>query len=324
MQALLTRLVVSEEQRNGRDAAVRPRRQKPKAIYCKSFKIGDNFPNYLIHYKQCVKASYEDGLTEAELQTAYLTWLSTKLEPGPTVIAYDSLDDDVKKDWESLVDALTDAYSDETEREMFLTDVASFKRGSKSLVEYKNELMRLMNTYQPDLRGVGKEYQRQLTTRFIEGLEDDSLKRKLRRHCKRDRMTLEEAYIFTVDYEASELQSSVREGVAAAFAGGTLAVMDRPTTQSVIRHSLTSAGSGRSDYGQIQADIDSLKARSGRIDEGIAGLEEESARTNERIVGVSSEASKLTDSVTRLTTTMENRMDEIRQLLTGGVEQSHQ
>ena len=93
-----------------------------------------------------------------------------------------------------------------------LADVSSFKRGDKSLVQYKNDLKRLMNTYLPELSRVPAEFERQATTRFIEGLEDDELKKLLRRHCKRDRQTLEEAYLFTVDYESSDLQTRIREG----------------------------------------------------------------------------------------------------------------
>ena len=309
----MTRLVVSEEQRNGRDAAVRPRRQKPKAIYCKSFKIGENFPNYLIHYKQCVKASYEDGLTDAELDTAYLTWLSTKLDPGPTVIAYDSLEDVVKRDWGRLVDALTEAYADETERETFLADVGAFKRGAKSLVEYKNELMRLMSTYLPDLKGVDKEYQRQSTTRFIEGLEDDALKRKLRRHCKRERMTLEAAYLYTVDYESSDLQSRLREGEAAAFGAKTFGAVEQAGPQPGI---LKLPAGGGDQFRQLQEEVKGLAAKGKIAEMRIQELSAKSAETNDRLEIVSKEVGQVAVNVTKLDRKMETKFDEIKQLLT--------
>lgn len=80
------------------------------------------------------------------------------------------------------MDELADAFDDDTERELFLADVASFRRGEKGLVEYKNELLRRIKLYQPNLSTVPTEFQRQAVTRFIEGLDDVILKRKLRRY----------------------------------------------------------------------------------------------------------------------------------------------
>ena len=314
---LLQRLIVSEEQRNdreaaARDAVTRSRKKKPNAIHCKSFKIGDNFPNYVIHFEQCVKASY-DAPTDDELKAACLIWLPTKLEPGPTFIAFDTLDVTVKADWPRLVTALTEAYADETERETFLADVGSFRRGSKSLVEYKNELMRLMSTYQPDLKGVDREYQRQSTTRFIEGLEDDGLKRKLRRHCKRDKMTLEEAYLFTVDFEASDLQSRIREGETAALGLKTLGAIEQSAPRSILQP--TAAGGG-DQFQKLQEEVKGLASKSKIAEMRIQELSAKSAHTNDRIDILSKEVGQVAVNVTKLDRKMETKFDEIKQLLT--------
>ena len=85
------------------------------------------------------------------------------------------------------------------------------------MVEYKNELLRKMKLYQPGLSAVPLEFQRQATSRFIEGLDDAELKRKLRRHCKRDKLNIDEAFNYAVDSEASSIQTQIREGDAAAF-----------------------------------------------------------------------------------------------------------
>ena len=222
LHAILRRLVDSEERRTA------PRALRPKAINSKTFTIGGNFPNFVTHFRQCVKAAYDYKLPADEnaLNEACLTWIPTKLEAGPTLMAYESLPAATKASWAETVTALTNSFADETEKETFLADVSSFKRGDKSLVQYKNDLMRLMATYLPELSRVPEEFQRQATTRFIEGLEDDELKKLLRRHCKRDRQTVEEAYLFTVDYESSDLQTRIREGEAtAAFGKKTLGAM---------------------------------------------------------------------------------------------------
>ena len=195
--------------------------QRPRAVNSRTFKCGEDFPNFISHFRECIKASYNYTLPAdlVALNTACISWLGTKLEPGPTLIAYESLPDATKGDWTLTVDALSEAFADETEKETFLADQASFKRGDRSLVQYKNELLRLMRVYLPDLAGVPAEFNRQATTRFIEGLEDDDLKRLLRRHCKREKNTVEEAYMFTVDFESSELQTRIREGEATAAFG---------------------------------------------------------------------------------------------------------
>ena len=161
---------------------------RPKAIISRTFKCGDNFQNFISHYRECVRAAYNYTLPTdiVALNTACLSWLGTKLEPGPTLVTYKSLPDATKDDWTLTVDALSQAFADETEKETFLADQASFRRGDRSLVQYKNELKRLMRVYLPDLVAIPAEFNRQATTRFIEGLDNDELKRLLRRHCKRD------------------------------------------------------------------------------------------------------------------------------------------
>ena len=90
-------------------------------------------------------------------------------------------------------------------------------------MEYKNELLRPIKLYQPDLATVPTEFQRQAVARF-EGLDDVKLKRKLRRHCKRGKLDIEEAFNYAVDSETSDLQTTLRDGdVAAAFHQKTFA-----------------------------------------------------------------------------------------------------
>ena len=192
---------------------------RPKAIYCKTYKLGENFPSLLTHFTECIKATYGfDLLTDqTAFEDACKTWMPSKLEPGPTLSAYESLTDAQKASWADIVDALKECFADETEKETFLNDPAFFRRGVRSLIEYKTELLRLMNSYLPDLkRGSPTEFQRQATMRFIEGLDDEELRKKLRRHCKRERQNVDEAYQYVVDWEASNVQTRIREGEGAA------------------------------------------------------------------------------------------------------------
>ena len=62
-----------------------------------------------------------------------------------------------------------------------------------------------MNNHFSDLKQIPSEFQRQMTSRFIEGISDSVLRQKLRRHCKREKNNIDEAYQFAVDYESSNV-----------------------------------------------------------------------------------------------------------------------
>ena len=99
--------------------------------------------------------------------------------------------------------------------------------------------MRLTTTYLPNLVLIPSEFQRELTTRFIEGLDDDKLKKKLRRHCKRDKNNLEEAFNFALDYETAEVQTCMKEE-ATVLASGVKRSSSIAKTSSSIGQSPTS------------------------------------------------------------------------------------
>ena len=129
--ALLTQLIAQMATRG----LASPR---PKAINCRVYKLSDSFPDYATYFSHCIKAAYNYNLPadKAALDDACVSWIASKLEPGPTLVAYDALDAAVKADWDLLVENLSKAFSDDTERELFLGDVAAFRRGEKGLVEY--------------------------------------------------------------------------------------------------------------------------------------------------------------------------------------------
>ena len=298
LAAILRQLVACETRRTN---AV----PRPKAIGSRTFKCGDDFINFISHFKECVKAAYNYVLPAdlVALNTACLSWLGTKLEPGPTLTAYESLPDTTKADWTLTMDALTDAFANESEKETFLADQASFKRGDRSLVEYKNELLRLMKLYLPDLVGVPAEFNRHGATRFIEGLDDDELKRLLRRHCKRAKNTVEEAYIFTVDYESSELQTKIREGeTTAAFGRMSIGAMSGAKPRILQRP----AGSNQKllhvpRMGAIEDPVqEELRAKSKIHEMRIQELMAKSAHTNNHIDILSKEVGATSVHVAKL------------------------
>ena len=213
------------------------RTSRPKVIYSRIFKLGENYQDFSSHFVECVRAAHGFALPvdEGKLGDACLLWLPSKLEPGPTLSAFSNIDDHFKSSWPLLNEKLKEVFADDSEREIFLADIASFRRDQRSLLEYRTELLRLTTTYLPNLRQIESEFQRQITARFIEGLEDENLKKKLRRHCRRDRNTLDHAYNYALDYEAAEIQSSLREGTAAlaSFSSNQSTASGDPTIASV-------------------------------------------------------------------------------------------
>ena len=313
---LLRRLVVSDERRTEARA--------PRAISSRTYNIGEHFPNFVSHFRECVKAAYGYTLpgNAAALDTACLNWIATKLEPGPTLEAFESLTAATKADWGLTVTALKEAFSDDAEKETFLADVASFKRGTKSLVHYKNELLRLMSTYLPDLMGVPAEFQRQCATRFIEGLADEELKRLLRRHCRRLKMTLDEAYTFTVDYESSELQTRIREGEGtAAFGRKTLGAMTDAIPKVVQRPQSATVGAApamgisNNAQQQLKEEMMGLAAKSKIAEMRIQELSAKNAHTNDRVDILAKEVGQTAVNVTKLEKSLDTRLDRIEQLL---------
>ena len=319
--ALLRQLVLND---------TRQTNNRPRAIQSRTFSCGQDFSNFITHFRACVKAAYNFTLPtdEAALDEACLLWLGMKLEPGSTLITYESLPNATRTNWTRTVDALTEAFADETEKETFLADQTSFKRGDKSLVQYKNELMRLMRIYLPNLIAVPEEFQRQACTRFIEGLDNEELKRLLRRHCRRDKNTIDEAYSFTVDFESAELQSNIREGdSAASFGRDALAATSHACPTLLQRQSRSRQGAlydpstgvvGNPLAEQVRDLASSIAMSELRVDD----LDAESKLTDERIDILGKEMgqlsvnqTKMEKSMVSMEKSMDSKFDRMEKLL---------
>ena len=208
------RLISALERMTAGGAAAIPA-PRVRAINCKTYKIGQDWGHFVDYFRENVRSAYQYQPTDPLLDRACCDWIASRLEVGATQSAYQNLDDDTKTDWPELRDALAKLYVNEEEKQLFLANPGGYKKGTQTLMEYKNELVRLVNLYQPELQGVDVEYQRSLVLRFIEGIEDMVLQKKLRFHCKR-RMNIETAYEFAVDYESTETEVKVREIAASS------------------------------------------------------------------------------------------------------------
>ena len=306
---LLTRLVTIEDRRRSNPV-------RPKSIQSRVFKISDNWENFSSHFVECVRAAHGFTLPrdQEQLNEACLSWLPSKLEPGPTLTAYKNLDAEAKATWPLLNEALKKIFTDDTERETFLADVASFKRGKRSLLEYKTELLRLMTTHSPDLVQVEGEFQRNCTSRFIEGLDNDSLKRKLRRHCKREKCTLEEAYNFVLDWETSDVQTRIREGEAAVLAPETksLSVIEASKITPSSNGSAPVASSGQSDMRRWMENVASKqKIFEMHVQEQNAKI----AHTNDRVDCVVKEMGQMAER-------FDSRFDKLEKMIMGNYAQN--
>ena len=300
-----------------------PRRQqfRPRAIACQMFRVGDNWPNFSVHFVECVQAAYgfELPAERDELHAACLTWLPSKLEPGPTHLAYTNLSDDDKARWPLLDRALRRAFLDETERETFLSDMASFKRGTRSLIEYRNELGRLMQTHQPDLTSGTPEYNRQIVVRFIEGLDNisETERKELRRYCKREKANLDSACNWLIDLETSELQSRIRAGEPTRVEPrkkGSFSLLTRPTAGPTIAVNTAAqdlTGESRQRREEIQELQSKQKITEMRVQELVAGQ----AFASDRMDSFSKEVVQLTDKFTGLETSMNAGFSRVEAML---------
>ena len=306
---LLARMVANDEARLGHP--------RPKAIQCRMYKLGDSWPDFATHFVECIKVSYNFTLPadQRAIDAACVSWLPSKLEPGAALVAYDALSDAVKAVWDDLVDALRNAFADDTERELFLADIAAYRRGGKGLVEYKNELLRRMKLYQPGLSGVPAEFQRQATSRFIEGMEDAELKKELRRHCKRDKLNIDEAFNYAVDSEASELQTKIRDGDAAAFVPKSFASVN---IQSQGGKPVVMSREEGGMVGQIRGIHEEIKGLSAKHKISELQIQEISARnalTDDRITIVSKEVGQVAVNMAKLESSLDHKLGKIESLI---------
>ena len=189
-----------------------------------------------MYFRENVRATGGFNHNDPRLDRACCSFLGSKLEAGATLNAYTNLPQPTKDSWTDVNRELARLFCNEEEKQLFLNNPGAFRKGEKSFLEYRNELTRRVDLYQPELSRVPVEYQRQLVNRFIEGIEDTNLQRKLRFHCRRN-MTLNFAYEYAVDYEATLVEERVKEVAAAASGHSVFAA----TAAGAVGHSASAA-----------------------------------------------------------------------------------
>ena len=187
-----------------------------RAINCRPYVMGQDFGTYIVYFEENTRSAHNYPPGDIRLDDAYCTWIGSKLEVGATLTAYNTLSTATKRNWPLLKSELSRLFMNEEEKQRFLSNPAAPGRKGRSLLEYRNEITRLVDLYQPDLKGVPSEYQRQLVDRFISGLEGADMQRKLRFYCRRDKLTLQHAYDYAVDYESTAVEEEVKEMAAIA------------------------------------------------------------------------------------------------------------
>ena len=134
--------------------------------------MGNDFNQWASVYQDTVRTSYRKQLNDPALPALYLYFISTKLEVGPTRQAYDNLPDTSKANWATLKGALEQAFRNDEEQILFLSDERHYKRGNMSLRDYKNGLLHRMCKYQNKLKDVAEEWEKTAVRRFRGGLEN--------------------------------------------------------------------------------------------------------------------------------------------------------
>ena len=175
-----------------------------RSVPCHCYTIGQDFITFCDYFCENVRTAYNYPIGDLRLDDAFCTWIGAKLEMGPTLNIYSSLPAATKSDWPVLRAELSRLFMNEEEKQRFLANPGSFPKGSRTFLDYRNELVRLVGLYQPNLVQIPSEYQRQLVERFVCGLDDPELQRRLRFHCRRDKMNIDHAYEYAVDYESSK------------------------------------------------------------------------------------------------------------------------
>ena len=171
------------------------RQRGVRNIPCPDFTANDDFELWLPVFRDAVRVVYQTPAGNGNvLDGQCLEWIPTKLAQDVRSV-YEHFTQEVKQNWEQLVDALRENFSDENEKMEFLSTMDSFQRTpGMSLREYKNELKRRMHRYQRPLLDVPGEFQRVAVQRFREGLRDSGMAARIMMSCRGNRETLENAF----------------------------------------------------------------------------------------------------------------------------------
>ena len=99
MADLLLRIDATDDRRSA---------SRPKAIQCRSFAIGQSWDTFSPHFIESVRVAHGFVLPDDadDLDAECLSWIPTKLEPGPTLSVFTNLDAAQKISWPILNETL--------------------------------------------------------------------------------------------------------------------------------------------------------------------------------------------------------------------------
>ena len=173
-----------------------------RSIPCETYKAGADFEQWHLIFRDSVKAVNGLQDNDPRLNELCVRWLPTKLELGITRSVYENLPQQTKDNWLLLRQALSQAYRDENEEIIFLSNEGAWKRTpGMSLRDYRNGLVTRMDKYQPNLRQVNEEWERNAVRRFRIGLENPVLDAHILMQCTGPRHTLQDAFTIACNFE---------------------------------------------------------------------------------------------------------------------------
>ena len=305
---------------------VRALRQQPKNVVYQDYEGEDDFSLWLQGYREKIRSGY--GYTAAqddEVNAEVVQGISGKLKPGTPLDTYNRIPEDIKANYDQLVEKLTQEFLDPQEKRKFLRDFSFNKRKrGQSIQEFKQEIMNHQRRYSDlgaDKIMVGQDSVdneakvRDGIRRFMTGMRDKNgrknreLEKALNYRLMDDEdLTWENAVDTAVRWEgANNIESSSSDdedaGVVALVEDSTGARQKKkekrrrkkkPTTLNADVSALNEAMEGMSlSLGtlgeQVEAnsrDIAEIKDHLERTDADMASWREETTSTLDRILHI--------------------------------------
>ena len=230
LSTLFQQLGVNQQQQRANQLA------HVKNVPCSTYTIGQDFDVWCITFMDNIRACYNLAADDPRLPGLFIQWISTKLAPGATRAAFENLPDATKANWALLKPALSDCYTDQKEKIVFLSRLDAHQRQpGQSLRTYKDTLLLKMEKYQPALKGVPDEWRRTGLQRFREGIRNHLLRAHLLLNCPTDSASIEDAFSTAMAWEntVSTLSNDVREGGNDGLVSALLGLPTVEATQSV-------------------------------------------------------------------------------------------
>ena len=238
-----------------------PRPIHVKDIPCSSYTIGQDFDIWCITFMDNVRACYNLAADDQRLPGLFIQWISTKLAAGATRAAFENLPPNTKANWTLLKPALSECFTDQKEKIVFLSRLDAHQRQpGQSLRTYKDTLILKMEKYQPALKGVPDEWRRTALQRFREGIRNRLLRAHLHLNCPADSASIDEAFVAATAWEntISTLSTDARTGETNSLVPALFNSPTAEATQSVTPRMAAAYNMEADDY---SCRLDALEAR---------------------------------------------------------------